>query len=117
MRGVIVHGIPNCDTVKKARNWLDQHGVAYEFHDFRKAGVDSAMLLGWLAEIPLDTLLNRRGTTWRGLPDDVKSSANQVDGALALMIEKPSLIKRPVLIANGRVAAVGFSDEQYRALF
>jgi arsenate reductase len=112
-----VYGIPNCDTVKKARDWLDARGIAYAFHDFKKAGVDSALLRSWLADVPLDTLVNRRGTTWRALTDAQKASAETPDGAIALMIEKPSLIKRPVLGHGDRVTAVGFSADQYESLF
>jgi Spx/MgsR family transcriptional regulator len=112
-----VYGIPNCDTVKKARNWLDTHGIAYAFHDFKKAGVHAALLRGWLAHASLDTLVNRRGTTWRALSDEQKAAVGTTDGAIALMIDKPSVIKRPVLVAGDCVKAVGFSAEQYQSLF
>jgi Spx/MgsR family transcriptional regulator len=114
---VVVHGIPNCDTVKKARVWLESHGVDFAFHDYKKAGIDTATLAQWLRDVPLDTLLNRRGTTWRALPDDVKASASDEAGAIALMTEKPSVIKRPVLVVDGAVKAVGFSADQYASLF
>jgi len=113
----IVYGIPNCDTVKKARVWLEEHGVAFEFHDFKKAGVSAALLEGWLADVPLDTLVNRRGTTWRGLADDVKAAADTPAGAIALMIDKPSVIKRPVVVVEGRVKTLGFSADHYTTLF
>ncbi|MBN3726031.1 arsenate reductase [Burkholderia sp. Ac-20379] len=113
----VVYGIPNCDTVKKARVWLDEHGVAFDFHDFKKAGLTAAIVKGWLKDVPLDVLVNRRGTTWRGLPDDVKASADSEAGAIALMLEKPSVIKRPVLVVDGRVKSVGFVSDQYAALF
>jgi Spx/MgsR family transcriptional regulator len=112
-----VYGIPNCDTVKKARVWLEDHGVEFEFHDFKKAGVTAPLVKGWLKDVPLETLLNRRGTTWRGLADDVKASAEDEAGAIALMIEKPSVIKRPVVVVDGRVKTLGFSAEQYASLF
>jgi Spx/MgsR family transcriptional regulator len=112
-----VYGIPNCDIVKKARDWLDSHGVSYAFHDYKKAGISAQLLRGWLADVPLDTLVNRRGTTWRALTDAQKASADTADGAIALMIEKPSVIKRPVLVAGDRVTAVGFSADQYQSLF
>jgi arsenate reductase (glutaredoxin) len=116
-QALTVYGIPNCDTVKKARDWLDSHDVAYAFHDFKKAGLTDALLRGWIADVPLDTLVNRRGTTWRALTDAQKASAETPDGAIALMIEKPSVIKRPVLVAGHRVKAVGFSADQYSSLF
>ncbi|WP_296654308.1 ArsC family reductase [Paraburkholderia sp.] len=113
----VVYGIPNCDTVKKARVWLEAHGVAFEFHDFKKAGVSAPMVEGWLKDVSLEALVNKRGTTWRGLPDETKSAAESQDGAIALMIEKPSVIKRPVVVVNGRVKTLGFSAEQYATLF
>ena len=113
----VVYGIPNCDTVKKARTWLESHGVAFEFHDFKKAGLTAALVKAWLADVPLDMLLNRRGTTWRGLPDDTKAAANTEQGAIALMIDKPSVVKRPVVVVDGRVKSVGFSADEYTTLF
>lgn len=113
----VVYGIPNCDTVKKARVWLDEHGVAFDFHDFKKAGLTAAIVKGWLKDVPLETLVNRRGTTWRALPDEVKASAETEAGAIALMLDKPSVIKRPVVEVDGRVKAVGFVSDQYAALF
>jgi Spx/MgsR family transcriptional regulator len=103
----VLHGIPNCDTVKKARTWLESNGVAYTFHDFKKQGVSADMLA---------TLLNRKGTTWRALSDADKTKAEDEAGAIALMQANPSLIKRPVLVHAGDVN-VGFSVDQYAALF
>lgn len=114
---VVVYGIPNCDTVKKARVWLEEHGVEFEFHDFKKAGVSNALVQDWLKDVSLDQLINKRGTTWRGLSDVHKAEADTTAGAIALMIHKPSIIKRPVLAVNGRVKTLGFSAEQYEALF
>ncbi|AOY90933.1 arsenate reductase [Cupriavidus sp. USMAA2-4] len=113
---VQLYGIPNCDTVKKARTWLDGNSVAYSFHDFKKQGVSEALLRGWLAQVPLSTLLNRKGTTWRALSDADKARAEDEAGAIALMQQSPSLIKRPVLEHGGKVA-VGFSADQYATLF
>ncbi|MCO4862287.1 MULTISPECIES: ArsC family reductase [Cupriavidus] len=113
---VLLYGIPNCDTVKKARTWLDANGVAYTFHDFKKQGVDAAMLRGWLRHVPLATLLNRKGTTWRALSDADKARADEEAGAIALMQQSPSLIKRPVLAHDGKVM-VGFSADQYASQF
>lgn len=113
---VLLHGIPNCDTVKKARTWLESNGVAYTFHDFKKQGVSDAMLRGWLEQVPLSVLLNRKGTTWRALSDADKARADDADGAIALMQANPSLIKRPVLQHDNKVS-VGFAADQYAALF
>lgn len=114
---VVVYGIPNCDTVKKARTWLESHGVAFEFHDFKKAGLTASLVKAWLSDVPLEILLNRRGTTWRGLPDDAKAAAETEHGAIALMVEKPSVVKRPVVVVDGRLKSVGFSPDEYAALF
>lgn len=113
---VQLYGIPNCDTVKKARTWLESNGVDYAFHDFKKQGVDETMLRRWLKQVPLSLLLNRKGTTWRALPDADKALAENADGAIALMQRSPSLIKRPVLEHDGTVA-VGFAPDQYAERF
>lgn len=113
---VQLYGIPNCDTVKKARTWLTANAVDHDFHDFKKQGVDEALLRGWLAQVPLATLLNRKGTTWRALSDADKARADTEAGAIALMRQSPSLIKRPVLVHGDRVA-VGFAADQYASLF
>ncbi|ALS62125.1 ArsC family reductase [Pandoraea norimbergensis] len=112
----VLYGIPNCDTVKKARTWLDEHGVAYDFHDFKKAGVSDALLSTWLAQVPLTTLLNRKGTTWRKLTPEQQAAAAEAPAARVLMIENPSLIKRPVLVADGKVS-VGFTPDSYASRF
>ncbi|CCD35667.1 FIG138056: a glutathione-dependent thiolreductase [Candidatus Paraburkholderia kirkii UZHbot1] len=113
----VVYGIPNCDTVKKARVWLEEHGVPFEFHDFKKAGVNDKLIQDWLKDVPLEQLINKRGTTWRGLSDVHKAEADTTAGAIALMMQKPSIIKRPVVVVNGRVKTLGFSAEQYETLF
>ncbi len=113
----IVYGIPNCDTVKKARTWLEARGVPFEFHDFKKAGLSASLVKSWLADVSIESLLNRRGTTWRGLPDDAKAAAATVEGAIALMVEKPSVVKRPVVVVDGRVRSLGFSADEYASLF
>jgi arsenate reductase (glutaredoxin) len=109
-----LYGIRNCDTMKKARAWLDAHGVAYDFHDYKAAGVARDDLARWTKAVGWEVLLNRAGTTFRKLPDDAKQS---IDGkkALALMMEQPSMIKRPVL-ERGKTLLVGFSPEKYSAL-
>ena len=104
-----LYGIPNCNTVKKARSWLETHGIAYEFHDFKKQGVTQALLSGWLKQVGWQKLLKKTGPTWGQLPDAVKASIKDDTSALALMLEKPNVIKRPVLEHNGKVLATGFS--------
>lgn len=112
---VTIYGIRNCDTMKKARAWLDGHGVAYAFHDYKTAGIDAARLRGWAGRVGWETLLNRGGTTFRKLPEAEREGLD-ADRALALMQAQPSMIRRPVLEA-GDVLLVGFDPEAYaRAL-
>ncbi len=111
---VTMFGIPNCDTVKKARVWLGENGVECLFHDYRKAGIDRARLEGWVAEHGWETILNRAGTTFRALPDADKADLD-ADRAVALMLAQPSMIKRPVLDLGDRTL-VGFKPELYAAL-
>lgn len=113
---VTLYGIPNCDTVKKARQWLEVRGIVYGFHDFKKQGVTAELLQQWLAQIPLETLVNRKGTTWRKLNVDQQTQAAEPTTAIALMCANPSLIKRPVLIKN-QIVNVGFSSESYENIF
>jgi Spx/MgsR family transcriptional regulator len=104
-----VHGIPNCDTVKKARAWLTQRGVAHEFHDFKRAGLPPALLDGWLAQVPLGRLLNRAGTTWRGLSEAERAAADQDPAAArALLLAHTSLVRRPVVQWPDGQLSVGF---------
>ena len=110
-----LHGIPNCDTVKKARVWLDQHGVTYAFHDYKKAGIDRATLETWVATHGWETVLNRAGTTFRALPPEARADLD-AGKAIELMLAQPSMIKRPVLDVDGRTT-VGFKPEIYAAVF
>jgi len=114
-RVITLYGIPNCDTMKKARAWLADHGVAYEFHDYKKLGIDEQTLRAWVKELGWEVLLNRRGMMWRKVPDAVKESIDQA-GAIRLMLETPSIIKRPVLDVGG-ARHVGFTPEQYEEIF
>jgi Spx/MgsR family transcriptional regulator len=116
MKPVTIYGIPNCDTMKKARTWLDSHGVAYEFHDYKKAGIDKARLEAWSKKVGWETLLNRAGTTFRKLLDKDKNGLTEKK-AIALMLAQPSMIKRPVLELGGGKLLVGFKPEQYGAAF
>ena len=112
---VTIYGIKTCDTMKKARAWLDAHGVVHAFHDYKLLGIDRPHLERWAAEVGWETLVNRAGTTFRKLPDAERADLDR-DKALRLMLAQPSLIKRPVLEANGRVT-VGFKPETYAGLF
>ena len=112
----IVYGIANCDTVKKARAWLQAQNVAYEWHDFKKQGVPIALLEQGLQQLGRDVLINRKGTTWRKLSPAEQAAADSREGAIALMQAQPSVIKRPVLEHQGRVH-IGFSPERYSEIF
>jgi Spx/MgsR family transcriptional regulator len=110
-----LYGIKACDTMKKARAWLDRHGVAYEFHDYKTKGIDRARLDAWAKKVGWETLLNRAGTTFRKLPDADKANLTEAK-AIALMLAQPSMIKRPVLDTGGTLL-VGFKPEAYEAAF
>lgn len=111
-----LYGIPNCSSVKKAREWLAKHELAYEFHDFKKTPPSTEWLSGCLKQVSLDVLLNKRGTTWRNLAPESQNQANTMEGAIALMHAHPSVIKRPVLIYQDQIC-VGFDEAQYQQLF
>jgi arsenate reductase (glutaredoxin) len=112
---VTIFGIKNCDTMKKARAWLDGHGVAYDFHDYKAAGIDKAHLTRWSKQVGWETLLNRAGTTFRKLPDADKEGLTEAR-AIDLMLAQPSMIKRPVL-EQGKTLLVGFRPEAYAEAF
>ncbi|HYF60571.1 MAG TPA: ArsC family reductase [Burkholderiaceae bacterium] len=113
---VVVYGIDSCDQVRKARSWLRARGVPFRFHDFRADGLDASLLARWMGHLPWDALLNRRGLSWRGLEPARKASIVDQPSAAELMLEHPTLIKRPVLEAGDRIV-VGFSEPIYRNLF
>jgi len=110
-----LYGIPNCDTIKRARAWLEAHGIAYDFHDYKKAGIDRERLAQWVGEFGWETVLNRAGTTYRKLPEAQRADLN-ADKAVGLMMEQPSMIKRPVLDLGDR-RIVGFKPEVYAEAF
>ena len=110
-----VYGIKNCDTVKKACNWLSKHGIEYQLHDFRKDGLSKSKLQQWVKRVDWEALLNRRGTTWRKLSNQDKKNINKTR-ALSLMVEQPTLIKRPV-IERGKKIIVGFEADNYQQFF
>ena len=112
---VTIYSIKNCDSMKKAFAWLDAHSIAYDFHDYKKADVTNAQLIGWCRAAGWQAVLNRAGTTFRKLDDANKQALTQ-DKAIALMIAQPSMIKRPILESGGKLE-IGFTPERYAALF
>lgn len=116
MPAVMLYGIPNCDQVKQARQWLAAHRVDYTFHDFKKQGLSATLARRWLDTLGAERVINRKGTTWRGLDDARKALVDKASGAIALLTEHPSLVKRPVLEHNGTLTT-GFDADRYAALF
>ena len=112
---ITVFGIPNCDTVKKARTWLTEHDLAYRFHDFKKQGVPTEQLAGWMAVAGWEQLLNRKGTTWRKLDDAARLAVVDAPSATALMLAQPSVIKRPVVVWPNGQLSVGFDAAAFAA--
>ena len=112
---ITIYGIKACDTMKKARDWLEGQGIAYAFHDYKTAGIDRATLQSWAAQVGWETLLNRNGTTFRGLSEADKTGLDEAK-AIALMLAQPSMIKRPVLDVGGTLT-VGFKPDAYAAVF
>jgi arsenate reductase (glutaredoxin) len=114
---MIVYGIKNCDTVKKARAWLDENKIEYQFHDYKTSGITEKHLRAWLKQIDWQQLVNRNGMTWRKLSDEQKAKIVDDDSAIALMLAQTSVIKRPMVEVDGKIKALGFSAEEYSRLF
>ena len=112
---ITMYGIPNCDTIKKAKKWLEAEGIDYQFHDYRKQGVDPAMVTTFCDALGWENVLNKRSTSWRNLTDEQKTDLDQAK-AVALMIEQPTLVRRPVLDRDSTFK-VGFKDADYQAFF
>jgi arsenate reductase (glutaredoxin) len=115
---IILYGIPNCDTVKKSRAWLDAAGIAYAFHDFKKQGVPEAALRQWIEQLGWEAVLNKKGTTWRKLDAAAQSAVLDVESAVALMLREASVIKRPVVMttrATMQLVTVGYAPKQWMA--
>lgn len=112
-----LYGIPNCDTVKKARSWLAAHNIEFEFHDFKKHGMSPELAQRWLQQTSWEQLVNRKGLTWRGLAEEQKISVSNNDAAQKLMLDKTSVIKRPLLEQDGKLLHIGFDEAAYCKLF
>lgn len=109
-----VYAIPNCNTVKKALDWLQKNKIAYEFHDYKKKGITATVLTNWCKQVGWETLVNKKGATWRQLTPDVQESITTQKAAIALMMEKTSIIKRPLIEENGKILALGFDETEYK---
>ncbi len=116
MTAITIYGIKNCDTMKKARAWLDKHGVDYAFHDYKSAGIDKDKLERWAKKAGWEAIINRAGLTFKKLPDKDKQGLTERK-AIALMLKQPSMIKRPVLELSGGRLLVGFKQDDYSAAF
>lgn len=114
---ITLYGIPNCDTVKKARLWLDEREIACDFHNYKKDGIIADKIQQWLEQYPWEKLVNRAGMTYRKLSDEEKAAVNDNESATALMLGKNSVIKRPIVERDGKILAVGFKEAEYEALF
>ncbi len=115
---ITVYGIPNCDTIKKTLTWLKANGIPFRFHDYRKDGITADRIGEWLKSQPLEKVLNKASTTWKGLTEEEKESAQQQAGAVAIMVQQPSMIKRPLIEDdNGKVIAIGYAEKTFELLF
>jgi Spx/MgsR family transcriptional regulator len=110
---ITMFGIKNCDTIKKARKWLEAEGIEYQFHDYKKDGLTAEMLNAWVKNLGWEALVNKRGTTWRKLPEDVKEAIDQAS-AIQIMLDNASIIKRPLLIDDADSKLLGFKAEEYQ---
>lgn len=109
-----VYAIPNCNTVKKALDWLKENKVQYQFHDYKKLGINATQLNAWCKQISWEDLINKKGATWRQLPKDIQEGITTQKDAIALMMEKTSIIRRPIIEENGKIIAIGFDEIAYK---
>ena len=109
-----VYAIPNCNTVKKALDWLQKNKIAYEFHDYKKKGITATILTNWCKQVGWETLVNKKGATWRQLSPEVQASISTQKAAIALMMEKTSIIKRPLIEEEGKILVLGFDEIEYK---
>ena len=114
---MIIYGIKNCNTVKKALDWLTKNKLEYEFHDYKAKGITDAKLKEWIKQVGWESLVNKKGTTWRQLEDDVKEKVTTQSAAITLMREKTSVIKRPLIERDGKILALGFVESAYTSTF
>jgi len=109
-----VYAIPNCNTVKKALDWLQKNKIVYEFHNYKKKGITATVLTNWCKQVGWEALVNKKGATWRQLTPDIQASITTQKAAITLMMEKTSIIKRPLIEENGKILALGFDETEYK---
>lgn len=114
MSDIKVYAIPNCNTVKKAMDWLKANKVSYEFHDYKKQGITATILTNWSKQVGWESLVNKKGATWRQLPPEVQAKINSQKAAIGLMTEKTSIIKRPLITLNDKIILLGFEESEYK---
>ena len=117
MSTTIVYAIPNCNTVKKALDWMKANKQAYSFHDYKKQGITSAQLTSWAKQVGWEALINKKGTTWKLLGPEVQATITNQKAAIALMVEKTSVIRRPLIEQDGKIIALGFDEAEYKKAF
>jgi arsenate reductase len=114
---VILYGIKNCNTVKTAMDWLKKNNIAYEFHDYKSKGITASKLKEWIVQVGWESLVNKRGTTWRQLDEATQKKVTNDKAAIELMMEKTSVIKRPLIEDSGKIIALGFDESEYEKKF
>ncbi len=117
MSTIIIYAIPNCNTVKKALDWMKANKKVYSFHDYKKLGITSAQLTNWAKQVSWETLINKKGTTWKLLGTEVHATITNQKAAIALMAEKTSVIRRPLIEQDGKIIALGFDEAEYKKVF
>ena len=117
MSNIIIYGIPNCDTIKKALDWFKQHNIDYQFHDYKKSGITKEKLNSWCKLVGWETVLNKKSSTWRGLTPEAQAKITTQAAAVKLMLDNNSIIKRPVIENNNKISIVGLDVIKYNQLF
>lgn len=113
----VMFGIPNCDTVKKAKKWLNDHDVEFTFHDYKKLSISEMLLKSWIEQVGVEKLVNKRGTTWRKLSQESQELVMNPQKSIPILIEHTSMIKRPIIVEGDRIVAVGFSESEWQTIF
>jgi arsenate reductase len=113
----IVYGIPNCNSVQKARTWLNEHNIPYEFHDYKKSGITKTRLNSWSKQLGWENILNKKGTTWRELDEETQNAVTSQAAAVKLLTEHTSIIKRPIIELNDKIVAIRFDEAEYQKVF